>query len=74
MSLRSRKDVLMFLLGLTPEDNLQQQYSDAKEQKQELKLQQATLDHNLFRRIWESHNLFLSKFSCVENGSKNHHN
>ena len=73
MSLRSRKDVLMFLLGLTPEDNLQQQYSDAKEQKQELKLQQATLDHNLFRRIWESLNLFLSKFSCVENGSENHH-
>ena len=40
MSLRSRKDVLMFLLGLTPEDNLQQQYSDAQKQKQEPKLQQ----------------------------------
>ena len=39
-SLRKIKDVLMFLLGLTPEDNLQQQYSDAKKQNQEPQLQQ----------------------------------
>ena len=33
----------------------------------------STLDPNLFRRIWESLNLFLSKFSCVEKGSEKHH-